>query len=313
MAVGIESCLVALAGAVIALLWVVVDWGAWTLVVPGRGRPRDPDPAPKPAPMQPAGPGPWKDLDLEVSDGTLLSGALSLHAEANGRTLVLLHGFAEDRSALVGRAAAIGRTGWNTVILDARARGQSGGSRCTFGTKEVGDVLAWLEPLRSRIGPGARFAFWGRSMGAAIALGAAEAEGSVHALVLEAPYASLRASVAAALRRRRIPAWLAGPMLKRAARLAGTPLDAPPPIDRARLFQRPVLILAGADDPIAPRAEIGRLAAAFPGHPRVITIPGAHHNDVFDLGGPELAAEITAFLNAAMPPNLTNLPRAVVS
>jgi pimeloyl-ACP methyl ester carboxylesterase len=295
MAAGIETALALFLGALTAMAWAIIDWGAWALVVPGRGRPRNPE-VPVPPGSELTG---WEELTLSAPDRVALAGAWCSHPLADGRTVVLLHGFAEDRSALLGRAWAMTQAGWNVAVLDSRARGQSGGGRCTFGAKEVGDVLSWLDLLRSRVGPCARFSLWGRSMGAAIALGAAEADRSVSALVLEAPYASLRASVAAALRRRHIPAFLARPMLARAARLVGVRLDQPIPEARARGFDRPVLLLAGGDDPIAPRAEIDRLADAFPTHPRVLTIPGARHNDVFDVGGPTLAAEIVAFLETA--------------
>jgi alpha-beta hydrolase superfamily lysophospholipase len=298
MSVGWQAAVAFASGVLSALGWVIVDWGAWMLVVPGRGR-RRVVVAPSQAPTERTQ---TEAIALTALDGAELTGDWYAHPESHGRTLLLLHGFAEDRSALLGRAAAMIEVGWNVAVLDSRARGHSGGDRCTFGAKEVGDLQAWLDWLRERVGPSAVFVVWGRSMGAAIALGAAESDASVRAIVLEAPYASLEASVSSALRRRRIPGFLAGPMLARAGRLAGVRLDQPPPIVRARRFDRPVLILTGSDDAIAPRVQVERLANAFPSLPRVLTIPGARHNDVFDLGGPQLAAEITAFLNDSLAP-----------
>ena len=206
-------------------------------------------------------------------------------------------GPAEDRSALRGRAAALAEAHWNVVVLDSRGRGESGGAFCTFGAREIGDINLWLNQLRQLIGPKARFYIWGRSMGAAIALGAALADRSILGVILEAPYDTLQHSISTALRKRRIPGFLASWMISRASTLAGVRLDDPSPVERAAQLRTPALILAGENDSIAPLHQVHRLIKQLPNTPRLIVVPGASHQDVFEKGGPELASEIRTFLN----------------
>jgi pimeloyl-ACP methyl ester carboxylesterase len=116
------------------------------------------------------------------------------------------------------------------------------------------------------------------------------------ALILEAPYPDLVATVGAWLARLRLPRALAGPLVLRAGALAGVSLARPRPIDLAPRVGVPVLILHGTDDPIIPPAEVRRLAAAFPRPAAVVEVAGARHGDVFDVGGPELMERIAAFL-----------------
>jgi competence protein ComEC len=282
-----------LAGLAACVVLAVIEWGAWALVTPGRRTFHAPGPAE---------PAPWEPITQVAADGARLAGASRAAASSCGRTAILLHGFAEDRGALLGRAEALAARGWNVAILDHRGRGASGGPFGTFGAREAEDVRGWLDALAGRAGPGFAPVLWGRSMGAAVALRAAALDDRVRALVLEAPYSDLRPTVAAGLRRRRLPAWLARPMLRRAARIVGTPLDRPRPIDVAPAVHIPVLILLGLNDHVAPRDDVRRLAAAFPTPPEIIEVPGAHHHDVFDVGGLALVGRIVAFLERAAEP-----------
>ncbi len=290
-----------LLGAVACLLLAIIEWGAWAMVTPGRRHdPSRPDTEPPP----------WEPIETRAADGTRLAGAWRASAVAEGRTLVLLHGFAEDRASLVGRAEAMAVRGWNVAVLDSRGRGQSGGDRTSFGGREADDLIAWIDSLAQRVGPGFSLAAWGRSMGSAIALRAAASDPRVRALVLEAPYPDLTPTVAAWLRRLRLPGVFAGGILRRAGRLAGVSLTRPRPIDLAPRVEVPVLVLHGTNDRISPLADARRLAVAFPRPAPVIDIEGARHSDVFDVGGDVLADRIAAFLDEAIQELTAQMGRA---
>jgi len=277
------------AGVALSLAVVVVDWGAWSLVVPGR-RPPGGDAAEGPA---------GSAIALDTPDGLTLAGTWFPGEAAGGRTVVLLHGMAEGRDALLGRVPSLLDRGWNVATLDARASGQSQGRRVSFGGREADDLRLWLDLLTPLAGPGARFAAWGRSMGAATALRAAAADPRIAALVLEAPYHDLARALARFLRRLKVPGALAPLVLLRARWLAGVSLDRPRPIDLAPGVACPALILQGADDPIAPPADARRLAFAFPRAAFVLEIPGAGHANIVGIGGDALLDQVADFLEAA--------------
>jgi competence protein ComEC len=278
------------AGAALCLLVTVAEWGAWSLVMPGR-RPPSKDP------------GEWPGLPIEATapDGVRLAGTWFPSPVPSGRVLLLLHGLAEDRSALLGRAPALNRRGWGVAVLDARASGESGGRRGSMGGREADDIRAWLDALTGLAGPDPDFAAWGRSMGASTALKAAAIDPRIAALVLEAPYLDLASAVAAVLRRLRLPGVLARLVLLRARMLAGVALDRPRPIDLAPRVHAPTLILHGTEDPIAPIAGARTLAAAFPRPAEVLEVAEAGHANVVGLGGDPLMDRVGAFLDAIPP------------
>ena len=274
---------------------VIREWGAWALVLPGSGSNRS-------HPMPP----PWSPVGIEADDGVALRGWRRVADDSVGRPsriALVLHGLAEDGTALRDRAEALGRAGWTTVVPDARSFGRSGGDRASFGAREANDVRSWLDALALEH-PGAAFVLWGRSMGAAIALRTAVDDDRVLAVVLEAPYADLRRATAARLARLPVPGapLLATVVLDRASRIAGASLDRPSPVDLAPRVAVPALILLGTNDRVAPPSEVRRLADAFPEgrSPELVAVPGAGHANVFERGGHELAGRIVAFLDRAV-------------
>jgi competence protein ComEC len=298
--------IVGLAGfAIGAILWTVlaiVEFGAWTLVVPPRADPkrrRDGE-----GDLAPPGPAPVPEwIEARADDGVRLAGRWYPAPGANrpARVVLLLHGFAEDPSVWEGaRASILNRHGWDVAALESRGYGRSGGMLASFGGREAGDVVAWLDAIAGRLGgPDATAALWGRSMGAAIAMRAAVADRRVAALVLESPMVDLDASVATLLRKRglRFTRVLAGLITRRAGRIAGVPLRRPRPLDVAPRVGCRTLIVHGADDWLVPQADVRRLADAFPAPPRRVEVPRAGHSNVVGTGGQELVGQIAEFLD----------------
>src|SRR4051812_9320633 len=155
--------LVALAGFAIGLgAWLVMtvaEWGAWALVLPGRrlgAGGADP------------GPVPGEPIEATAPDGTRLAGAWfparpgpeSSRGPASrpGRTVLLVHGFAEVGDAWGSRVEFLTRRGWNVARPDLRAYGRSGGDRASFGGREGDDLRAWLDVVAGRVGPDAPLA-----------------------------------------------------------------------------------------------------------------------------------------------------------
>jgi pimeloyl-ACP methyl ester carboxylesterase len=295
-------------GAISCAVLAIVEYGAWALVLPPRSsrEPQGTTDGPGETGAGDARGERGNSLSVLAADGVKLAGSWYPAAglEPTGRTVILLHGFAEPPENLQAmRVAALNAHGWNAAVLDLRGYGHSEGPFASFGGRESGDVRAWLSALADRLGPALALEpmLWGRSMGAAIALRAA-AEGSVvKALVLESPMVDLDEAVAVWLRKRRVPfpRPLARLLTRRAGRLAGVSLTRPRALELARQVSCPVLIIHGSDDTLVTGREVRKLAAAFPNEPRIIEVPGAGHGDVIAVGGTRVMEEAMRFLNHA--------------
>jgi competence protein ComEC len=303
LAIGLTGFLI---GLIIWAVVTIVEFGAWTLVVPPRGDRR----RPRIAERDPTATDPAliaEPIDARASDGVRLAGRWypARGDRPTARTVLLLHGFAEDPSMWEGaRASILTRRGWNVAALDLRGYGRSGGLYASFGGREAGDQSAWLDAIAGCLAgldgaATARVAVWGRSMGAAIAMRAAVEDRRIAALVLESPMVDLDASVATLLHRRglRFTGLLARMITWRAARIAGVPLGRPRPVDVARRLTCRTLIVHGTDDWLVTPAEIARLAGALPIPPDRIEVPGAGHSNVVATGGDGLIRRIAEFLD----------------
>jgi competence protein ComEC len=295
-------------GVIGCLVLAVVEFGAWALVLPRRS-------------VNEAGD---QSSDAVACAAGLVAEPIMVRARdqsqlagrwfpapgpgATGRTVLLLHGFAEGPAALEARrVAALNRHGWNVASLESRGYGASEGLYATFGGHEGDDIAAWLDALAermARLDPALALqpALWGRSMGAAIAVRAAARDARIAALVLESPLVDLAASLAVVLRTRRLPfpKLLARLVIRRAKKIVGLPIDQPSPIETASRSGCRSLIVHGVLDPLVAVGEARRLAGAFASPSCWIDVEGAKHNDVVDVGGDELLARIVTFLDDAV-------------
>ena len=290
-------------GVLVFAVVAVIEFCAWALVAPPRPHVAE-DAVDPPGIADIVSPNRSEPISAIARDGVRLAGRWHpATGKPTGRTVVLLHGFAEASAALqTTRVLALNQAGWNAAALDLRAYGKSGGSFASFGGREVDDVSAWLDVLAGRHGSGEPLfpVLWGRSMGAAIAIRAAARDQRVRALVLESPMVDLDEAVAVWFRRRKapFPRLLARLATRRAGKIAGVSLTQPRPIEVAPRVHCPVLIVHGSDDTLIPGSEVRRLAGAFPAPPSLIEVPGAGHSDVISIGGQSLIDEIMTFLGA---------------
>jgi len=298
-------------GLISCALLAIVEYGAWALVLPPRSNhePGGTTDAPINACATDARVDRAESISVLAADGVKLAGSWHPAAglEPTGRTVILLHGFAESpRNLQAQRVAALNAHGWNAVVIDLRGYGRSEGPFASFGGRESGDVRAWLGALADRLGPAVALepVLWGRSMGAAIALRAAAESSVVTALILESPMVDLDEAVAVWLRNRRLPfrRQLARLITRRAGRIAGISLTRPRALDLAPRVSSRVLIIHGGNDTLVTEPAVRKLAAAFPNEPRFIEVPGAGHGDVIAVGGQAVIEEVMMFLDRAATP-----------
>jgi hypothetical protein len=132
-----------------------------------------------------------KDFIVRATDGVELHGWKIRSAEPNGDWVLLFHGVSDNRSGVLGHAEILLRHGYNVVMMDSRAHGESGGAIATYGWKERYDTVAVVDALYASETV-KHLGALGVSMGASIALQSAAVEPRIQAVVAESPFSSLR-------------------------------------------------------------------------------------------------------------------------
>ena len=198
---------------------------------------------------------PFEPVTITAFDGVQLCGRY-YHVRDGAPVQIELHGYRGNalRDFCGGNKLAR-EAGMNTLLVDERANGRSGGRTITFGVKERRDCLSWIECANSRFGPVPIF-LAGVSMGAATVLMAAglPLPANVAGIIADCPYSSPEAIIRKVCREdMHLPPALLMPFVRLAARLFGRfRLDGASAVEAARDTGIPILLLHGEDDRFVP-------------------------------------------------------------
>lgn len=136
-----------------------------------------------------------KDIYINVKDWGYLLSFTKLHASyiQNGnskKTVVIQHGYRGPTESVGVYAKMFYDMGYNVLLPDSRATGQSNGTKIAFGWREKDDILQWITqvPVNQEI------ILMGESMGAATMMmtsGMTKLPKNVKAIISDSGYASL--------------------------------------------------------------------------------------------------------------------------
>lgn len=241
---------------------------------------------------------PMEAIAITTQDSLTLYGFWVHRAGKVQPTVVLVHGIGSCKEHWLPTAAWLHSLGYDALLLDNRAHGQSGGDYCTFGYYEKNDVARALDYVAARQ-PNTVFGIWGNSLGGAIALQALAYDPRLRFGIVESTFARLRDVVHDYQSRLFHFHWedIVEDGLQRAGELACFPPDSIQPAVVAKGIRQPVLMVHGdADRNI--RIDYGRaifdsLAST---DKAFYTVAGADHYTVHALGGQAYKDTVQAFL-----------------
>jgi uncharacterized protein len=245
------------------------------------------------------------DEALRAADNAVLRAWWFVPRRHARGTVLVLHGQADNRAAMLGLAEVLLGDHYRVLAADARAHGSSGGALATYGVLERGDLRAWADWAQRQFPDECVFAA-GASMGAANLIQTLP-DVPFCAAVADSPFADLPSLALGRIGARlHLPPVLhlavAGPVVWAAmayARLRhGVPLRDASPIARFAGTRVPVLIIHGTADREIPDADARALAAA---NPRVVTlwlVPGAAHTQAWGAAPRTYPPRVLSFLRA---------------
>ena len=221
-----------------------------------------------------------RSLTFPSASGGRLSAWFIPGTSTQGAVL-LLHPIRSNKRTMLSRAEFLKRLGYSILLVDLQAHGESEGDRITFGYREAKDVRAAVEKL-NELAPGEKVGALGVSLGA-VAVVLSDVHGSLSAVVLESPYATIEESVA---NRLRIYFGAVGPLLapfllvQLEPRLGVSPSQLRP-IERIQGLRSPLLVVHGTEDRHTTFEEAQKLYASAPQPKEFYAVQGAAHVDLY--------------------------------
>jgi alpha-beta hydrolase superfamily lysophospholipase len=196
----------------------------------------------------------YETVILTTRDGLKLE-AWDINIDSAKGTLIMFHGHGNNKAGILKEAEAFWQMGYNTLMVDFRAHGNSGGHTSTIGAAEVQDVLAawnYIKPKTRK-----PVILYGISMGAASILHAmAQTNIDPDKLILEMPFGSLKQAVSGRLKLMHVPAEPMSTLLTFWGGVEhGFWAFNYKPFRDAQTVDCPVLLQWGAHDPRVKRSE----------------------------------------------------------
>lgn len=270
----------------------------------------------------------YEDISLTTSDGVDIKGWWMPDATPGGiddftgeeietqGVIIFVHGANSNRTDPYANAHGLYKLlthmQHHVLTIDMRNAGESGAwgsGKLDWGRAEADDVLAAVDYAHARA-PDLPIIAFGVSMGGAAIINAAARDKRIRGLILLDPMLDtydtmLRGTVAAT----GFPTALAHLTTTAAGLFHGAPAFSETPLDRAKPYGRPTLVLQDEKDPVNRRIHAEQLAAAnrnvdlwvapYPGddHPHVLASGGwGTHVAAYKLYPDEVSALLGAFL-----------------
>ena len=196
----------------------------------------------------------YEVIKLKTNDDIELEGWYMKKDSAKG-TVILFHGHGSNKSKVLTQAHYMSSLGYNTLLIDFRAHGGSGGNTCTIGMDEAEDVKLAYDLIQAKSEK--NIVLWGASLGAATITHAVSKYNLQPAkVILEMPFGSLHQAVKGRIRIMGLPEQPIAALLTFWGGVEhGSWAFRMKPCEYAKDIHCPVLLQCGALDPRVSRAE----------------------------------------------------------
>ncbi len=235
-----------------------------------------------------------------LSDDNIRLAARYYHLADHAPVMIQFHGYhGNGLREYCGGWQMANATVFNSLVVDQRAHGKSGGHTISFGIRERYDCQKWVEYISDRFGEETPIILSGVSMGAATVLMASELPlpGNVIAISADCPYSSPWAIIRKICADVKIPSWLACPFITLGALLFGKfRLWESSAVKAVRNTHIPVLLIHGDDDMFVPYDMSLQIKEACASACELLIVPGAGHGLSYLINSHLYEDTVSAFL-----------------
>lgn len=225
-------------------------------------------------------------------------------AKKTTKNVIIAHGFMGNKEKMGEYAALYHQMGYNVLMPDARAHGQSQGKYIGYGWPERYDIRKWMNKLIQKNGQDSQIVLYGVSMGGATTMmtSGIKLPHQVKALVEDCGYTSLNDELNyEAGNLYGIPKFLRVPLIDTMSGINrvknGFFIGQASSLDMLHQNHRPTLFIHGAKDNFVPTKMVYRNYQASQGPKQLWVVPGAAHAKSYTTHPAQYQRHLEHFLN----------------
>lgn len=245
-----------------------------------------------------------QELFVVSYDGKRLHATFLPQENAKG-TILLFHGYRSCWQIDFGASFSYyyDTLGYQLLLVDQRAHGQSEGKYLTFGVRERYDVISWVTYLSQMLGREHPIYLGGLSMGATTVLMVScfEFPANVRGITADSGFTSPYEIAKSVLRRDHphLPIWPLLGFYGLFTRLfAGYSLRGGSTLDAVRESRYPILFIHGTGDSFVPCEMTKRAFEACTGEKQLVLVEGAEHGKSYLVDKPRVQRALQTFFQA---------------
>ena len=243
----------------------------------------------------------YDNFDVNVAKNIWLDGWF-IYAETGKPkgTILLMHGISSSKESQLNFADSLTHYGYNCILFDSRAHGESGGLNCTFGYYEKYDVIKIITEAMKRYPDSPPYGIYGCSLGAAIAIQTMAIDKRIKCSVVESPFSTLRETVyhywyhMSGL----IYDYIPEEALKNSEKIAHFRVDSVKPEKSAFFVYKPVMVVFAEKDRNIPYNQTYRVYKNLKSPIKEFYgVKGADHYSIIRFGGTKYFMEVKNFFD----------------
>ncbi len=245
---------------------------------------------------------PFEDLEMMSHDGLLLRGYYLTAKVPTTKTAILAHGYTGSAEKdMLGFAKMYHEVfGYNVLMPDNRAHGESEGSYIGFGWLDRFDYVKWIYSMLNRVGPNAQIVLHGMSMGGATVLmtSGEKLPEQVKCVISDCAYTSVKDILSyQAKRLYKLPAFPLIHLVGFVCNLrAGYTFGEASVLAQVKKTRKPILFIHGGEDTFVPTTMLDPLYEASNGPKEKCIIPSAGHGLAYATDVAVYRQRVSAFL-----------------
>lgn len=225
--------------------------------------------------------------ETSTSDDLKLDAYYIPAAKATKKTAVIAHGFMGDKDKMYQYAYMFNQLGYNVLLPDDRAHGDSQGKYIGYGWLDKGDYVKWIKQVIAKNGSDSQIVMFGTSMGGATTMmvsGEKNVPVQVKAYIEDCGYTSVYDEIAyEAQELYHLPKWPMVLVVSAITKLkAGYTFGQASSLNQVKKNHKPMLFIHGSEDHFVPTKMVYPLYKATKGPKELLLVKGAAHAKAYE-------------------------------